>query len=219
MRDERGLKVLASPPRVLRGNREHRWRCANTHVSVVDGARPFDGIANSDSRGLGPGPELEVLGPIVVAHAVDVVNRLTFDLVPPEKALCDPDVFEDVGTSSGPRMSRNPHHLVASLVSGATSFSVPICLTDLAPAALARRRFDLFTRAATAQIPPSTRWTPEVSAQGLENSTAFLAPLVSHARTVNHGCNVAAHAFLASNTIAYARPRPVPIGGLLRNVR
>jgi hypothetical protein len=152
------------PPRVLRGNREHRWRCANAHVSVVDGARPFDGIANPDSRRLGPGPEFEVLGTIVVAHAVDVVNRLTFDQVPPEKVLCDQDVFEDVGTSSGPGMSGNSHHHVASLVSGATSLPVPICLTDLAPAVPARRRFDLLTRAATAQIPPSTRWTSEVSA-------------------------------------------------------
>ena len=82
-------------PRVLRGNREHRWRCANAHVSVVDGARPLDGIANPDSRRLGPGPEFEVLGPIVVAHAVDVVNRLTFDQVPPEQTLCDQDVFEE----------------------------------------------------------------------------------------------------------------------------
>jgi hypothetical protein len=46
--------------------------------------------------------------------------------VPPEKVLCDQDVFEDVGTSSGPGMSGNPHHHVASFVSGATSLPVPI---------------------------------------------------------------------------------------------
>jgi len=61
-------------PRVLRGNREHPWRCANAHVAVVDAARPFDGIAHPDARRLWSGPEFEVRGPIVVAYAVDVVN-------------------------------------------------------------------------------------------------------------------------------------------------
>ena len=122
--------------------------------------------------------------PIVVAPAVDVVNRLTSHQVPPEKILCDQDVFQDVGTSSGPGMSGNPPRHVARLVSGATCLPVSICLTDFAPADPARRGFDVCTRAATAQIPPSTRWTSEASARGPENSTAVVGSS-SSADTVN----------------------------------
>jgi len=189
MRDERGLKVLASPPRVLRGNREHRWRCVNAHVSVVNGARPFDGIAHPDARRLRPRPKLEVLGPIVVAHAVDVVNRLPADQAPPEEVLSYQDVFKDVGTSSRPRMTGDPHHHVASLVSGTTSLPISIGLTGLSPASSARRRLDLFGATASTPIPTTTGWTSDVPARRPKDSAAFLAPLVSHHRTATKGCD------------------------------
>jgi hypothetical protein len=34
------------PPRVLMGNREHRWRCAWSLVTLEDGARPLDGVVD-----------------------------------------------------------------------------------------------------------------------------------------------------------------------------
>ena len=32
--------------RVLRGNREDRWRCASTHVAIVNGSSPIDRVAH-----------------------------------------------------------------------------------------------------------------------------------------------------------------------------
>ena len=48
------------------GNREHRWRCAWSLVTLQDAARPLDGIAHPDAGWLRVRPELEVLGTIVV---------------------------------------------------------------------------------------------------------------------------------------------------------
>src|SRR5665213_44516 len=139
--------------RALLGNGQHGWRCANAHVPIVNGARPFNGVANPDARGLGPGPEFEVLGTIVIAHAVDVVNSLPFDQVSRKQVLRDQNVFEDIGTSSGSRMSGSAHHPVARLVSGATALPVPVGLTDLANTGSARCGFDSFTPTAAATIP------------------------------------------------------------------
>jgi hypothetical protein len=67
---------------MLRGDREHRWRCTDIHVAVVDGTRPGDGVTHPNARWLWTRPQFEVLGPVVVSNAVDVVDRLSFDEVP-----------------------------------------------------------------------------------------------------------------------------------------
>jgi hypothetical protein len=58
---------------MLRGDREHRWRCTDIHVTVVDRPRPGDGIAHPDARRLWR-PKLKVLRTVVVSNAVDVVD-------------------------------------------------------------------------------------------------------------------------------------------------
>lgn len=62
-------------PRVLRGNREDCWRCADTFV-LVDEFSPFDGITYSDARGLWPRPECQILRTIVVADPIAVMHGL-----------------------------------------------------------------------------------------------------------------------------------------------
>ena len=61
---------IPPPPRVVTGDREGCWRCANTPVLVEDLACPFDGVTHSDARRLWPRPQLQILGTIVIADSI-----------------------------------------------------------------------------------------------------------------------------------------------------
>jgi hypothetical protein len=111
---------------MLRRKREPPWRCTWPHVAVEDPARPLDGVAHPDARRLRPGPQLEVLGPVVVADAVAVVNRLPFDEVPAQELFGDEDVLEHVGALPGAWMSGGSDHHIAGLVPRAAALPVAV---------------------------------------------------------------------------------------------
>ena len=111
------------------GNREHRWRCAWSLVTLADDARPLHGVTHSDTRWLRGGPELEVLRTIVVADAVSMVNRLTVEQMPAKQVLCHENVFEDIRPTGGSRMTGCTHHDVASLVASSATFPISVRLS------------------------------------------------------------------------------------------
>lgn len=71
-------------------------------------ARPRDGITYSDSGRLGPCPEFEILPPVVLAHAVAVMDGFLRKQMTPEDLFHYEDVFEDVLTPAGSRMAGAP---------------------------------------------------------------------------------------------------------------
>ena len=81
------------------GYREDRWRCAWSLVTLKDCARPLDGIAHSDARWLRVRPELEVLGAIVIPHAVSMVNGFAIEQMPAKQVLCHEYVLEHIRTT------------------------------------------------------------------------------------------------------------------------
>jgi hypothetical protein len=158
MRHRRTRVRFPPPPRVLRGSREHRWRCPASHVEVVYVARPLDGVAHTNARRLRLGPKLQISGTVVVTDTVDVVNRLPRQRVSAQKSLGDKDVLEDVwATRSRPRMARRPHHHVPGFVPRPAAPPVTVPRADLAPAGSTRRRLGLFLVATPAQVTASTR--------------------------------------------------------------
>ena len=106
-------------------------------MSIVGGVRnprvqskyfacPRDGIAYSDPGRLGPSPEFEVLRPVIIAHAVAVMDRLVSQQMTAEDLFHDDDVFEDLLTFAGPRVVRRPDHDVPGLMAGAPPFPVTV---------------------------------------------------------------------------------------------
>lgn len=91
---------IPPPPRVLRGNREGCWRCANTLITFQNGVCPRDCIADPDPRRLRLGPQFQVLRSIVITNAVSVIHGLTFDQMAAEKFLGHEDVLEDIWRST-----------------------------------------------------------------------------------------------------------------------
>ena len=126
MRSRRTRVRFPPPPRMLRGDREHRWRCTDIHVAVVDRPRPSYGVAHPDARRLWTRPELEVLRSVVVSNAVDVVDRFSLDEMPPKQLLRHQDVFEHVGAPSRPWVVGDSHHDVAGFVSRTPPFQFPL---------------------------------------------------------------------------------------------
>jgi hypothetical protein len=54
---------------------------------------------------LRPGPEFEILGSVVIAHSVDVMDGLTVDQITPKQIFGDENVFEDVRRSASSGVS------------------------------------------------------------------------------------------------------------------
>ena len=122
-----GPSDFPPPPRVLRGNREHRRSCAWSLVTLRNGARPLDGVAHLDARWLGVRPELELLRTIVVPHAVSMVNGLSVEQVLAEQVLRHEPVLEQLRPTGGSRMTRCAYHQIASFVP--SSATQALCLT------------------------------------------------------------------------------------------
>ena len=100
------------------GNREHRWRCAWSLVTLEDGARPLDGVAHPDARWLRVRPELEVLRTIVVPDAVSMVNGFPLEQMPAKQVLRHEYVLEDIRSTDFLRIASKKwnHILVLCLV-------------------------------------------------------------------------------------------------------
>ena len=98
----------------------------NPRVQSKYFARPRDGITHSDPGRLGPCPEFEILRPVVLAHAVAVMDDLLSQQMTAKDLFHDEDVFEDVLTFTGPRMARRPDHDVPGLMAGAPSSPVTV---------------------------------------------------------------------------------------------
>jgi hypothetical protein len=167
------------PPRVLRGDREHRWRCASPDVAVVDFARPFDRVADPDAWGLRPCPQLQVLRAVVVSDAVDVVDRLSIHQEPAEEFFGHDDVLEHIALA-GTRMIRDAHERVAGLVPCAASLPVAIGFPDVGTAGGTGHRLDLLLVAARAEVPGSARRATPVAAGRLEEPSALGALPLRH---------------------------------------
>jgi hypothetical protein len=165
---------------VLRGDREHRWRCASPDVAIEDLARPRHRVADADPRGLRACPQLEVLRAAVVADAVEVVDGLPFQQLTAEELLGYQDVLEDVA-EAGARMIGHAHHHVARLVPGASSPPVTVGLPGDGAAGPAGGGLDLLGVAAGAEIPGSARRATPVVAAGLEPPSALSALPLRHA--------------------------------------
>lgn len=94
-----------SPPRALSASSERCWRCLQFSVPTEDDAGPFEGIFHPNAAGLWPNPELEILGSIVVLHAVQVVDGLVGKEMPAEQVLHDQDVLKHVPLTATARMA------------------------------------------------------------------------------------------------------------------
>jgi hypothetical protein len=138
------------PPRVLMGNREHRWRCAWSLVTLEDGARPPDGVADPDARWLRVRPEFEVLRTVVVPHAVSMMNGLAIEQIQAKQVLCHEYVLEHIRPTRRSRMTRCTQHHVPGLVPCTTTFPVAGSLSGVAPTDSTRRRLQLFRAIARA---------------------------------------------------------------------
>jgi hypothetical protein len=175
---------------VLREDREHRWRCTDTHVAVVNSGRPFDGVANPNARGLWPRPQLQVLRPVVASQPIDVVNRLAVDEAPAEQLSRHQHVLEHVRTSPRSRMTRDTHHHISGLVASAAFFPVATGIGGLTSTSSTRRRLRLFRVPASTQVSGPTRRAPKMSTGRLKDtSTSFALPFTTHDRTTLLGRN------------------------------
>jgi hypothetical protein len=125
-------------------DREHRWRCAWSLVTLEDGARPLDGVADPDARWLRVRPELEILGTIVIPHAVSMVDGFAVEQIPAKQVLCHEYVLEHIRPIRRSRMTRCAHHEVASFVPSSATLPISVCLCRVVPAVTARLRFQLF---------------------------------------------------------------------------
>ena len=106
------------------GTREHRWRCGWSLVTLEDGARPLDRVADPDARWLRVRPELEVFRTVVVPHAVSMMNGLAIEQMPAKQVLCHEYVLEPIRPTRRSRMTRCTHHHIPGLVPGTTTFPV-----------------------------------------------------------------------------------------------
>jgi hypothetical protein len=107
-------------------NREHRWRCAWSLVTLEDGARPLDGIAHPNARRLRVRPKLEVLRTIVIPHAVSMVNGFAVEQIPAKQVLCHEYVLEHIRPTGGSRMIRCADHEIASFVPSSATLPVSV---------------------------------------------------------------------------------------------
>jgi hypothetical protein len=175
MRSRRTRVRFPPPPRVLRGDREHRWRCAVRHVEVVDRSRPLDRVADSDSCRARLRPKFEILGPVVVSNPVDVMDGFTGNEVSPQHLLSYENVLEDIATPTSTRVSWHVDHHVTRLVSRPTTLPVAVGYARFASTRCAGIRLGLFRIPAWTQVLRPTRRTPKMSTGRLEISAAFLA--------------------------------------------
>ena len=139
LRSRRTRVRIPPPPRVLTQVREDCWRCADALVTLEDGVRPCNGIADSDTRWLGGSPQLEVLGAIVISNAVSMVNRFTIEQMSAKKLLRHENVLEDIIAIRGTRMARRADHDIPGLVLGPAAFPVPVGLCRGIPTDATRR--------------------------------------------------------------------------------
>jgi hypothetical protein len=79
-----------------------------------------------DAGWLWPGPQLQVFQPVVVPHAVAMVNGFIRQEVATQHLLHHEDVLEDILALSGPGVTRCPEHDIARLVAGASASPVAI---------------------------------------------------------------------------------------------
>ena len=98
-------------------------------------ASPGDGVRDPDAGGLWPGPELQVLWPIVVPDAVTVMDGFLRQQVTAEDVLHDENMFEHVlATLADSGVPGRPEHDVAGLVPGPSSPPVTIGCASHGPA-------------------------------------------------------------------------------------
>ena len=171
------------------GNREHRWRCAWSLVTLKDGARPLDGVAHPDARRLRVRPEFEVLATIVVTDAVPVVHGFIVQQIPAKQVLRHEYVLEHIRPACGPRMTRCTHHDIAGFVPSSATLPISVRLFRLVSAATACLRLQLLELTAPAKTSRSARGTPKVSTRWAKDAKALLAPSMPHKETVTSRCN------------------------------
>jgi hypothetical protein len=74
--------------------------------------------------GWGRNPKFQILGRIVIADPVLVVDALVSEQRSTELLLIHDDVFEDVSLGPGSRMVWHPHHEVPGVVLGLPPFQL-----------------------------------------------------------------------------------------------
>ena len=72
------------------------------------------------------GPQLQVLGTIVVAYTVAMMHRLSWFEIPAERLLSHEDVLEGVRRLPGPRVPWQANHHVAGFVPSPSTFPVAV---------------------------------------------------------------------------------------------
>ena len=168
------------PPRVLRGNREGCWRCANTLITGQNGVRPRDCIADPDPRGLRRGPQFQVLRSIVVTNAVSLMHGLTFGQVAAEKFLGHEDVLEDLWISTSAGVTRQAHHHLAGFMTSTTALPVAIGLPLFTSTIRTGCRLHLLWTTAFADSSRSTRRATKMSARRPKDLLALAATPAPH---------------------------------------
>ena len=117
-----------------------------------DVASPLQGIGRAYPRRLRTNPELEVLGSVVIAYAVAVMNCLAWKQIATQRPLKNENVLEHVAVLPGARMRPQEHHEVASLVTGPASTPIPVGRLCLAVAGRACTRSGLLHAATGTQV-------------------------------------------------------------------
>jgi hypothetical protein len=132
------------------------WRCLVESVMAVDDfPRPRERVHSPDAGRLGSDPKFQILGRVVIADPVPVVNALVSEQHPTEPRLHHEDVFEDVSLGSCSRMVWHANHEVPGVVLGPAALPIMVRCSDLAstqPAGPARACLDLLRIAARALV-------------------------------------------------------------------
>ena len=172
------------------GNREHRWRCAWSLVTLEGGARPVNGVAHSDARWLRVRPKLEVLRTIVVPDAVSMVNCFTIEQIPAKQVLCHEYVLEHIRPTCGSRMIRRraPSHTRPCAWYGhLSSFRSPVPL-DI-PAATASLKLQLRPRPHLQRSHNRHEGHRRCRLDGKSARRHSIAASTPHEAKVSKGCN------------------------------
>ena len=180
------------PPRkeggVLRGEREHRWRCTIRHIAVVIEHAQLLHVAHTNSGRLGARPQLKVLRSVVVSDAIDVGAPTRHPRGSAPRRRSATRMLENVRTSSAGVVTGARQHHVARLWRARPPFQLPFA----SPASV--RHVAHVADFACLGLPQehtsrSAPGTSQMSARWRELPPTLLAGPHGHASTIWRGCD------------------------------
>jgi hypothetical protein len=98
-------------------------------------------------------PQFQILGPVVVTDAIEVMNGFVWKERASQHPLHHEDVFEYVAAGSGSRMVGEPDHQVARMMLGLPTLPMAVELPILSGALQASCSLPLFRPTTAASVP------------------------------------------------------------------